>query len=434
VTPLWLALPALVVFCGVGAALEQLAGVRARWVPRDAPLDGIAWISHGAALYVAFVVHPGLGVALLALSFLWLRRGLEPSMPDPVPATSSAAVTVALLMVALATLAIALSPPVPIAWDELVWLSRARVGTAGPFALADRALDPRGGLVPSGYPIGAGALSAALSLFADDLRSLTGGAGALVVFSGAVFALVLAESKSVSRRVVFAVIAATPLVWVHLRTGMLDLPVGLLVAALALSLRGAREGDARLTRLALPLAVLLASLKDEGAMYAVVIAIASLLPRSSSRAAGKDGTDLRASILVIVTALSVLGVWRVRLALAGVAAEHHAPAGFSFAAMGPVLRELGRAACDVRSFGGSLAVIVVGAVMLIRKGDDRALAWALAGCILATLAALAIGPDAVRSFAATGTLWPRFLLQLVPLGAVVVGAGWRASIQIAADG
>lgn len=411
-TPIWLALPLWVCAAVLGAAIDRLATGRLE----RSPLAVTTWIVQGLAVVATLAVHPMLGVAAIGALLAWARQW---------PVSGDAARSqLALGWLAVVTLVIVIQPPIPIAWDELVWLARARVGTDGPSVLVERGLDPGGGLVPAGYPIGAGILQSLMACLDEDLHALTGGTGALVAFSCAVFALALAQSTIVSRRVTALVVVTTPILWVHLRTGMLDLPVGMLAGAFALAVHGAGRGDARLARLAPALAMLLAALKDEGAMHVVVIAGAALFDRAHRRSLWPHAA---ASVMAAVL---VVGCWRARLSSAGTAIEHHALMGFAVASLGELLREMVRAASDVPSFGGSLAMIGVAAAAAFvsrHRSLERALSLAWLGCASGTLTALLVGPDAVRSFAASGTLWPRLWLQLVPLGAVIVGAWWHRS-------
>lgn len=411
-TPIWLALPFATLACALGAAIEGLA---TRRLDRSA-LAVVTWTTQGVALVAALAVHPIVGAcataALLAIAKRWPIAG------------QAASPRMALVGAAVVATMIVLQPPVPIAWDELVWLARARVGSAGPWALIERSLDPAGGLVPAGYPIGAGLLQSSMACLSDELGALTGGAGALVLFSCTVFALTLAQSTIASGPVAVLALVMTPIAWVHLRTGMLDLPVGTLAAAFALALHGGARGDARLVRLVVPVALLLTTLKDEGGMYVVVIAAASVVDRSHRRGLAPH------AIGSVVAALVALGCWRLRLSSAGAPTEHHALVGLALGALGPLLRELLRAASDVESFGGSLAMVAIAVVLAASpraRPLERALALAWIGCLGGALTALLVGPDAVRSFATSGTLWPRLLLQLMPLGALVVGARWQRS-------
>lgn len=412
-TPIWLALPFATLACAAGAAIEWLA---TRRLDRSA-LGVATYATQGLAVVAALAVHPVIGLCAIAAVFAIAKRW-------PV-AGQAASPKLALVCVAVGATLIVLQPPVPIAWDELVWLARARVGSAGPAALIERSLDPAGGLVPSGYPIGAGLLQSSMACLSDELAALTGGAGALVLFTYSVFALALAQSTIASRAVTTLALAMTPLAWVHLRTGMLDLPVGTLAAAFALALHGAARGDARLVRLVVPVALLLTTLKDEGGMFVVVIAAASVVDRAHRRA-------LAPHVLTsVVAALAALGCWRLRLSLRGTPTEHHALVGFALGALGPLLRELARAASDVESFGGSLAMVLLAALSASgprARPIERALGLAWIGCLGGAITALLIGPDAVRSFATSGTLWPRLLLELMPLGAVLLGARWQRSL------
>jgi hypothetical protein len=414
-TTLWLALGVLLSSASIGWIVDRVSGAPLK---DRSPLAWLTFSVHGLAALTATAIHPLLGVLALVGLAVWSRRLGTGSPTGSTPSSGPA-----LAVIVVLALVITLQPPVPMAWDELVWLARARIGAEGPFALTSRALDPSGGLTPAGYPIGAGVLQAAFAGFDGELTALTSGTSALVLFAASAFVLVLRRTSTIAWGPVALVVMGAPLMWVHLRTGMLDLPLGLFAATFAMALLGARSGDATLMRLAPALAVVMSGLKDEGAMYVAVIALACL-----GQAALRRTLRTHAGLAVLI-AVAVVGTWRARLMLAGVSAEHHAAAGFALGALPDVLRELLRAACDVRSFGASLALVVaaIGMSLVTRGGDDalaseRALSIAWLACVGCTLLALLLGPDAVRSFATSGTLWPRFLIQLVPLGACIVGA------------
>lgn len=420
--PLWLALPALAVAALVGVALERASGAL-RPLSDRTPLAWLVRVVLGMAVLVAFAVHPALGVALplglvAHVRHLRARGGLATPAPGaPLEATPWTALAVVLVLV----LVVLGRPAVPLAWDEEVWLASARLACDGPFALAARALDPEGGLVPRGYPIGAPVLHAALALFGADLGSLTAGAAALVLVSAAALALTLASpaGAGVLRPVVALVLGCAPLVWAHVRTGMLDLPLGLLSASFALALVGAARRDARLALLSPALACVIAALKDEGVVYVglVALGLSIALPE-------REAVRRHAAVAVLAAVLVALS-WRLRLGLAGVEPEHHVLAGLAWDALPALLRELARAAADVGSFGAALALVLAATVSaVVRRGRalSRALGLAVLGAVLAALLALAVGPPAVREFALEGTVFSRLLLQLLPLGALVVGA------------
>lgn len=416
--PLWLAIPALVVATAVGTAIERAALGARPLLDRD-PSTWLVRVVVGLAVYVALVVHPVLGVALV-VSFVVVGRRLRREGLPPIAVPPTPFVALALALVALVV--VAARPAVPIGWDEAVWLARARVACDGPWALAARALDPHDELVPAGYPLGASALHAAFALFDPDLGPLTSGAASLTLLSVVVLALVVAATPDVSRGAAALVVVAAPLLWAHLRSGTLDLPIGALAAAFALSLLGAARKGGRDALLAPALACLLASTKDEGVLHAVVIAGAL------SAFAPERARLRRHAALAAVVALATFGTWRLRIALAGAPIEHHTVAGFALGALPALSRELVRAAADVGSFGASIAVITAATLAsIVRRGAhvSRALALAVVGILVGSLVALMLGPDAVRDFALEGTVFPRLLVQLVPIGALVVGAAMR---------
>lgn len=393
--PLWLALASGLIASGIGALVEGAACLvrRAPFSLDGSPRGHLTRLLVGLALFVASVVHPGLGVATFG-AFLYLAAPAAPRADPPLD-------RVTLVLIGCVVLVVLLRPPVPLVWDELVWLTRTRAASLGPAALIGRALDPQGGLVPSGYPIGAGLLEAAFALFRSDLSAITAGAATLVLVAFVTFALSLASAPDLDRVATACVLAGAPLLWVHLRTGMLDLPLGLFAASFVLC------RDRPL--LAAAIAVSMAALKDEGAVYVVV-------------ASGCFFFSHRRLGLAALLGLALSLTWRMRLRAAGIDAEHHSFAGFSPAVLPALLRELLRAASDPLSFGASTAAIGAAALLGSRSPATRpyALTWILS--LSATLAALLVGPDAVRSFALEGTLFPRLVVQLVPLGAVLVGA------------
>lgn len=369
----------------------------------------------GLTLLAELVIHPALGIALalVLVAATWRSHASSSPVPDRIPfITSSGA---AALLVAI--IAAVLRPPVPIFWDESVWLGKARVACEGGAVLMERVLDPQSVLVPRGYPIVAAVLEACFALRDDSLASLVAGGTALVLVSLALYVLLLgrAAESSFEERATLVVLALTPLAWVHLRSVQLDLPEGLLVAALVLAVERAERGD----RLGLPAAVtaaLLLGIKDEGLAGALAVAIA-LGTRGATPLARRAAWTAFGSL-----AISML-VFRVRLHVAGSANDDHTLGALSPRFVLDLLRDGARDASDMQTWGLVPAVSLAACIAtLSRDAPSRARRVALVIVLhaLGLALALVLGPQQVRDFALEGTLLDRLGLELLPSAALLI--------------
>lgn len=368
----------------------------------------------GLVLLAELVIHPALGAALALLIGIatWRGRGAA-VVPDRAPVATPASLAAILVAGAAAIV----RPPVPIFWDESVWLAKARVACGGGALLMQRALDPQSELAPRGYPIVAAVIEACLALRDPSLASLVGGGSALVLATLALYALLLGRTAAspFEERATLLVVACAPLVWSHLRSVQLDLPVGLLVGALVLAVERADAGD----RLGLPAAVtsaLLLGIKDEGLAGAAAVALA-LGTRGASAPARRAAWIAFASLAASVV------VFRLRLHLAGSANDDHSLGAFTPRAILPVVLDALRDASDLQTWGLIPAIALAACVVCARPSTPRrarVLAAVLGLHALGLLSAIVLGPEQVRDFAFEGTLLDRLGLELLPTAALLI--------------
>lgn len=353
--------------------------------PAGLSLPELALLALG--VWVALQISFGLG-ALWIGALLW--AGFD-AHREPAPPASMAfiAIVVTLWLVAPAT---------PLAWDEQVWLMKAKLAALG--LLRAGALTANSEVVPPGYPIGfpvaCGWLGAGhVALGAIVLRAIC---------LGAFVAAILRHRRDLTLHTVL-VLACTPLVLVHLRLAYADLPVGLLSGALFVELRAETPSPLR----ALIVAGMLTSLKDEGLAHVVVVAgLAALQHRQ------------RASFLATLGALCMFGAWRFLCWQHHVTDSDHALGMPVLSQLGTILEMTAHHACDVRSFGGLWLLVVALVVVALVRGPQRHELASLFVLAAVLLAAVIFGPPRVREFAMSGTLLGRLLLQLVPTAAVLV--------------
>lgn len=404
VVPLWTALVALVLGGLLGSAVLARSGLR--WGPAELLVRALL----GMALVAASTVHLALGaaLALATVGLTWRERAAVAPERRPLP-------TLALGATGFVTAVAALRPPVPLFWDESVWLTKARIACDGPAELMARALDPGSDLAPRGYPIIAAVIEASFALGDASLSSLVAGGTALVIVSFALFALLLARgASSLDERATLFVLAATPLCWVHVRSVQLDLPVGLLTAALFLAIERAAKSDP----LGLPAAItaaLLLGIKDEG--LACVLAVAAAFLVSERR-----GPRARAALAACGAVGLEAATYRLRLWLAGSTNDDHTFDQLMPSAIPDLAREALRHAVDVETWGIvpplALAAVVLAFTRSAPPGA-RPAALALVLCSAGLALALLVGPSQVREFALEGTLLNRLGLEVLPLAAVL---------------
>ncbi|WP_157068873.1 hypothetical protein [Sandaracinus amylolyticus] len=399
IVPLWVSIPALLGAAALGWAIDRAL----RWeLDRAGALGWAIRIATGASLVLAAIVHPLIALALGALVLVerrWARADAPGAPAEPARA--------GLVVLGAAAAIVASRAPVPLYWDEHVWLAKVRMGA---LALRQAALDPAADLIPRGYPIVGSLAEIAFAMGRDDVPSMIAGAATLLLLC---LALALSTMRA-DRRVAWALaIVLVPLVWVHARSAYLDLPIGLLALAIAAGLARAERWA---TCAAMIAAFLLAGCKDEGVVHALAIASAHVVAsRDRRRDAARD------SALVIAAALVATLGWRVLLVTHGVANRDHALEGAGLSQAGALALELARAMCDVRSWGLAWP-IAIGAAMASRLVSPRASALAIAfvAQISALFVALLVGGERLTAFALGGTLANRWWMQVLPLAALLV--------------
>ena len=394
-----------------GAAADGALGLTPRGASR-APLLVLVTL---VAAYLASTVPIALAILVLLAVATRARRARSPSLA-PLPGLGFWIAAGALVLVCLSR------PEHPILWDDLVWLSKARLAAPWPSRLVRAALDPNGGVIPSGYPLFYSLASAWLGGFSSQRSAVAAGAAAFdalacVAFLGAVW-----DSKPGRRlgrvAIAVAVLVTCPIVLVHLRAAYVDLPVGLLAATLALSFEAPRPRAAPAV-----LAIALVGLKDEGLAHVLaVLAVAtgfSAIRRSRRR--------LTAALVGLGCGATAFAAWRLRLASAGVPADH-ALNYVRFDRAAPLARMLASHARDRGTWGATLGLgagawIAAWARGRRAPGPSLRLAATLSAQAVALGLALLCGPDRLMEFAANGTLLNRLIVQLVPMVAALT-ASW----------
>lgn len=341
-----------------------------------------------------------LGVALIGLS----RLGLSP-LPD-----ASALRRGELIGFGLLAALVLARPWTPTQWDEFVWIAKARLESIGFGFGVTAALEPSMGLIPPGYPPLWPASIGWLSLHVDELGADVL-SGSLLMLASAATLIEVWRAERRESWLVLAVLFASPLIWVHLRSTYVDLPVGLLSASLAVALL--RSG-ARPPFLAVLLGVVLAAFKDEGLLHVISATVAALTVR---------GWRSWRLLLPAGAALLAAGAWRLLLTMHEVAGRDHAVGAPAFGEAGHVLKLLALHLVDLHSWGVFWA-FAFAAFALAKSELTRGLRLALAGLFAVTFFALLVGPERVRVFAENGTLLNRLLLQLWPTAALLIASAW----------
>jgi hypothetical protein len=420
---------------GLFALCRQQAALRESpfgWAPAALLVAGIAF---------AFFLHPVVGLAVLvAFGIVGAPPLGRPRPADGSTPVASLAVSAGVLL-GLVVLAAVTRPLAPLYWDEFVWLGKARLTAGGFHALRDAALAPGSSLVPPGYPLLWPFLVGAFAWTRDAVDALVaGGRMVLVVALGAY----LHELVCAARRLGLpllpwatgAALLGAPLLAVHARSVYVDLPTGLLTAALALACLpagGPREG-LRPEAGAPPLrdgggpwlapaayALVLAGMKDEGFLHAVAVTFGAALLVPPSR---------RGTVALPVAPAAVLfGAWRVLLEMHDVDDADHALGAAGLADAPELARLWGVHALDVPSFGVFWPVVLAAVLATITAASRRGRApgASFLGALLVADAAALFGgivfcPARVHEFARSGTLVGRILVQHAPLGAVVLAA------------
>lgn len=385
-----IALVGLAVFHLVGSAIRQLL-TRCGWrVAFTSPSS--AWFAIAIA-YACSLGVAGIGI-LITLAFV-VTQTRQPLSPWGERGTAW------VLILPLAVISIA-RPWVPTQWDEFVWLGKARLESSGFGAGIQAALDPSQHVIPAGYPPLWPAAVGWLSLGHDALSTHVLAASLLVLLCVATALEVFAPKRP--RLLAIAVLAAAPLVWVHLRSTYVDLPVGLL----GLAMLGLLLTD-RPPVLAAVLALVLVGFKDEGLAQVLAATVAALFIHRSWRLA-----------LPAVVALVTVGTWRFLVYSHGIPLFDHALGMPQWDWIPRFVRLLTLHATDLFSWGVFWAVVLAVMLMPSKDPEVRAARVMLLLLLLFTAAALLSGPERVRVFAENGTLLNRLLLQLWPTAAFLV--------------
>lgn len=389
--PLHLAVPGLLACAVLGWGADTALGrASSGWIPKI--VIGVALI---ASAYLHAAASIGLVVALAIAGRAAIAR-------TPVSRRERGA---ALAIIAGGALVVWARPAVPLAWDEHVWLAKARLGA---LALRQAALDPSADVIPRGYPILASAAESVFALNRGDLAALVAGACAVSILS---WATAIAMLPAERRLHVALALALVPLVVVHSRTAYLDLPVGLLSLAVLAAIARAREGDRGALHVAIATAFILAGTKDEGVIHVLAIALADTL-------SSKDG--LARPALVSGAALLAFTVWRALLARAGIASTDHALDLSGASDVASIFGALATTLTDLRSWGVAWPLAIAATALALRDPRSRLPALALASIAIALVLGIVLGSERLRAFALAGTLLPRVLIQLAPIAAWIV--------------
>lgn len=420
------------ILCAVGAIAVALpVDHHFRLLPRRTvvrwPLLVLATF---VGVYVVFAIRVLAAVAVAALVALaWRRRGT----PSPAEPADSRAPRVALAASGSAFLAAMLvdRASTPCFWDAFVWLAKARYAAGGLGELITGGLHTtRPPFIPSGYPLFEPLSVALLAGFSARPESVVAGAIGLEILATALFLCAIADDDRASpeRRAkqlatVAFVLLASPLVFVHLRSAYVDLPLGLLVGAFAVLLRRPGAGVACAVT-----AVAAAALKDEGMVHVGAI---TLVGAFYGLTGDREDALVRRSIACGASAAAVMAAWHLRLHLSGIANTDHAIWLPDWHRVVPLAASALGHLFEVRSWGALAALGVGGTVAVAVKprSAPRDAAWfasLLAADGLVLFVALLATPGRVMEFATEGTLLNRLGMQLAPLAALLV-AGWMAS-------
>ncbi|MFZ5443414.1 MAG: hypothetical protein ACOZQL_25630 [Myxococcota bacterium] len=245
-----------------------------------------------------------------------------------------------------------------------------------------------------------------LSLGVDALGAHVVAGSLLVLLCLAVALEAWSRELAQAPRWALVLIVTAPLVLVHARSTYVDLPVGLLGAALLGLLLAERPAPA-----AVAVAIVLAAFKDEGLAHVAAASIAAAVVRGWRRGPAW-GPLLSAAI--------GFGSWRLLVKASGVAVVDHALAEPAWGWTPRFFELLALHATDFFSWGVTWAVVLAAMTLRSLPPPARALRLLLVGNLALTLAALLVGPERVRVFAENGTLLNRLLVQLWPAAALLV--------------
>ncbi len=381
----------LALFHVVGAAIRRIT-TRCSW--------GDALRSPSSAWFgiaVAYAMSLGVGGVGILVGLAVVTALSGPSTSPRV--NGSLALCLPLGIVVLAR------PWVPTWWDEFVWLGKARFESLGFGAGVQAALDPAQHVIPAGYPPLWPSVVGWFSLGHDALSTHVIAASLLVLLCAATALETVFVERP--RLVSLIVLGAAPLVWAHVRSTYVDLPVGLLgLAVVGLLLRA----EGRPPLLTAVLAICLTGFKDEGLAQVLAATLAVLFIQ---------GVRKWRLALPALVAMITFVTWRWLVHSHGVPLFDHALGVPQWDWIPRLVQLLALHATDLFSWGVFWAVTL--GVVLMPSSDPtvRTLRMMLGLLLLFTAAALLMGPERVRVFAENGTLINRLLLQLWPCAAAL---------------
>jgi hypothetical protein len=448
--PIWRALLPLALFIAAGAVLDRVLGLDLGASDRTATDPGkwARWALCGLVACFALALHPLVLAALVALALVRRFTAGPAERTSRVrflegPGDRRVGLAFGIAAAALAVIVIC-RPPALAYWDSFVWLGKGRIESSGWGALKAASLDRTADVIPAGYPMFWPLASSWLSMGGRSMDALAAGAAAMTLLAVMLFLDAVAATFSERASglpapgdhqrhdrprwapLALALVAITPLVFVHLRSAYADLPVGLLAATCTLRLSrsldrtGVRSGDLAVACLA---AAALAGLKDEGMAHVAALAVAVI----SLQLVSRERLPLAPALAVMAAAAIPFNGWRMLLRAHGIVDSDHRPSAPDFAAAGTVGHTVLHHLADTRSWG-ALWPIAFGCAFLVllrvRGGTFgaaarfAAMAFVAEGAML--YAALLFGPDRVRVFAFEGTLVNRLLIQLTPPAGVLL--------------
>lgn len=384
----------------------------ARW-----PMRGVVGLS---VLYLASAL-PTYGLALGLLAAWFRSRRAAPALPVTRPRPLDRRdTTLGFVTVAIVVALVVLRPPVPIYWDEFVWMAKARIESNHPFGLVDEVLRANTSAIPLGYPPLEPLSVAALSGWDARTTSLGFGAELLEILVASAFALLAIERTPRKNRPVLAFGAAllcAPLVFIHLRSSYVDLETGLLAGVLLLLLEGRRVVPA------VVVSIVLVGLKDEGTVHVAAITSATFavaLVRRRWRGA------LR-SVIVAASGLVPFVLWHVKLRTAGIVRTDHALGNLAFERLPNLARWTFLHMMELLAWGplwgmvlGLFVAIAIRPRAIPRTARLRALV--LVSQIVVFALGLLSTSDRVMEFAHNGTLLGRLLVELTPVATLTITA------------
>lgn len=393
----------------VDRALVRFEPSGARWPLRM--LLAIAAVSTTIAQPIFAALAVG-AVGALRLEQLRARRAEERAAAPMLTGRGVAIVVV--IMTAL----VASRPPAALYWDELVWLAKARLAAPDPRFLVAEALRAGTNVMPLAYPLLHPIAVALLGGLSTAPRAAVLGSEALTIGVGSLFVLLALESAATTRvrraLGIAALVAATPLVLVHLRSAYVDLETGMLAASLALAL------ERRHVRSAAVIAVLLVGLKDEGIAHVLAVTAAFVIANWR-----RERPKARSALVALGAGAAAFVAWRIRVHASHAGVGDHTIGLPHIARVGLVLSLLLRQATDLVSWGplwvvtGGLVLAVAARFVRLDVTTRRRLG-SLALQALFLFGAIVAGSDRVAAFAESGTLVPRLLVQLAPMALLLV--------------